>query len=49
MLAASVLTDPVDWVVTAERRWSGVGDFEYGQWRCQLVEACPRDLDGELA
>ena len=31
---------------TAERRWSGVGDFEYGQWRYRLVEACPRDLTG---
>ena len=31
---------------TAERRWSGVGDFEFGQWRYQLVEACPRDLTG---
>ena len=32
--------------VSAERRWSGVGDFKYGQWRYQLVEACPRDLTG---
>jgi hypothetical protein len=32
---------------SAERRWSGVGDFEYGQWRYQLVEVCPRDLLGE--
>jgi hypothetical protein len=32
--------------LTAERRWSGVGDFKYGQWRYQLVEACPRDLTG---
>jgi hypothetical protein len=33
--------------ISAERRWSGVGDFEYGQWRYQLVEVRPRDLDGE--
>jgi hypothetical protein len=32
--------------LSAERRWSGVGDFKYGQWRYQLVEACPRDLTG---
>jgi hypothetical protein len=31
--------------LSAERRWSGVGDFKYGQWRYQLVETCPRDLD----
>jgi hypothetical protein len=31
--------------LSAERRWSGVGDFKYGQWRYQLVEARPRDLD----
>jgi hypothetical protein len=31
---------------TAERRWSGVGDFQYGQWRYQLVEVCPRYLTG---
>jgi hypothetical protein len=33
--------------LSAERRWSGVGDFKYGQWRYQLVEVRPRDLDGE--
>jgi hypothetical protein len=22
------------------------GDFQYGQWRYQLVGACPRDLHG---
>jgi len=32
---------------SAERRWSGVGDFKYGQWRYQLVGACPRDLNRE--
>ena len=42
----SVLTGPVDFRSTAERRWSGVGDFKYGQWRYQLVEVCPRDLTG---
>ena len=31
---------------SAERRWSGVGDFKYGQWRYQLVEVCPRNLTG---
>jgi hypothetical protein len=31
---------------SAERRWSGVGDFKYGQWRYQLVEVCPRDPTG---
>jgi len=31
--------------VSAERRWSGVGDFKYGQWRYQLVETRPWDLD----
>jgi hypothetical protein len=33
-------------VATAERRWSDSGDFQYGQWRCQRVRACPRDLRG---
>ena len=32
---------------TAERRWSGSGDFQYGQWRCQPVGTCPWDLQGE--
>jgi hypothetical protein len=31
---------------TAERRWSESGDFQYGQWRYQRVEARPRDLRG---
>jgi len=31
-------------MTSAERRWSGVGDFKYGQWRYQLVEVRPRDL-----
>ena len=44
--STSVLTGPVDFRLTAERRWSGVGDFKYGQWRYQLVEVCPRDLTG---
>ena len=44
--STSVLTDAVDFRLTAERRWSGVGDFKYGQWRYQLVEVCPRDLTG---
>jgi hypothetical protein len=42
----SVLSDAIDYRITAERRWSGVGDFKYGQWRYQLVEVCPRDLTG---
>ena len=45
-ISTSVLTDAVDFRLTAERRWSGVGDFKYGQWRYQLVEVCPRDLTG---
>ena len=32
--------------LTAERRWSESGDFQYGQWRYQRVEVCPRDLRG---
>jgi O-methyltransferase len=31
---------------TAERRWSESGDFQYGQWRYQRVEARPRHLRG---
>src|SRR5204862_2618021 len=32
--------------LTAERRWSESGDFQYGQWRYQRVEVRPRDLRG---
>jgi hypothetical protein len=42
----SVLSDQLDSGLSAERRWSGVGDFKYGQWRYQLVEVCPRNLTG---
>ena len=38
---------PATFRLSAERRWSGSGDFQYGQWRCQPVGACPWDLQGE--
>ena len=38
---------PATFRISAERRWSGSGDFQYGQWRCQPVGTCPWDLQGE--
>ncbi len=38
---------PATFSISAERRWSGSGDFQYGQWRCQPVGTCPWDLQGE--
>ena len=32
---------PATFRISAERRWSGSGDFQYGQWRCQPVGTCP--------
>ena len=44
--ASSCSVDPPrradTFALTAERRWSESGDFQYGQWRYQRVEACPR-------